>query len=197
MVNALGKIYERFIRIRGTPKEIALGFALGLFMGLSPFMGIQIVAAVFLASLLKWNKYAAAIGVWVTNPFTAPFIYSVTYLVGAKTMKIENSFDFKDTLDWSILIDLFRNSPGIITSLFVGGVVIGLPVAFMGYLIAFRAVEKYQKSLKDKIKQKKESLKEKVHKKKQLRTAARQLKNETREKRGQKLTTDNHVKQRR
>jgi uncharacterized protein (TIGR03546 family) len=180
MVKALETIYERFIRIRGTPKEIALGFALGLFLGLSPSLGIQTVVAVFLASIFKWNKYAAAIGVWVTNPFTAPFIYSATYLVGAKIMKIDNSFDLRDNLDWSVFIDLFQNSPGIITSLFAGGVVIGIPVALIGYFIAFRAVEKYQKSLKDKIKHQKDLLKEKVHQKKQLRTAARQLKKENR-----------------
>ena len=28
------KTYERFLKIRGTPKEIALGFALGLFVGM-------------------------------------------------------------------------------------------------------------------------------------------------------------------
>ena len=49
-------LYQRFIRTRGTPREIALGFALGLFIGFSPTMGAQIVIAVFFASLLKWSK---------------------------------------------------------------------------------------------------------------------------------------------
>lgn len=175
MVHSLEKLYERFIRIRGTPKEIALGFALGLFIGLTPTMGIQTVVGIFLASVLQWNKYAAAIGVWITNPFTAPFIYGSTYLVGAKMMGIENSFDFKSSFDWTIFIDLLQNSPGIITSFWVGSVVIGLPLALMGYFIAFRAVEKYQRSLiKNKIKMKKDILRTKVQQRKQHRAEARQ-----------------------
>jgi uncharacterized protein (DUF2062 family) len=37
-------------------------------------MGFQIAIGVFIAALLKWNKIAAAVGVQVTNPLTAPFI---------------------------------------------------------------------------------------------------------------------------
>ena len=33
----LKKAYERLLKIRGEPREIALGFALGIFIGMSPF----------------------------------------------------------------------------------------------------------------------------------------------------------------
>ncbi|WP_419661268.1 DUF2062 domain-containing protein [Desulfosarcina variabilis] len=35
----LKKLYQRFTRIRGNPREIAPGFALGLFISFSPTMG--------------------------------------------------------------------------------------------------------------------------------------------------------------
>ena len=35
------RVYERFIRIRGEPREIALGFALGIFVGMTPTVGVQ------------------------------------------------------------------------------------------------------------------------------------------------------------
>jgi uncharacterized protein (DUF2062 family) len=77
------KVYERILKIRGEPREIALGMGLGLFVAMSPTMGFQMVIAIFLATLFKWNKIAAALGVWLTNPLTAPFIYGLTYLVGS------------------------------------------------------------------------------------------------------------------
>ena len=89
--NALRRVYERFIRIRGQPREIALGFALGLFIGMTPTMGIQMPIAVFFAALLKWSKISAAFGVWVTNPLTAPVIYAVTYFVGASVLGLETN----------------------------------------------------------------------------------------------------------
>ncbi|MCG8687680.1 MAG: DUF2062 domain-containing protein, partial [Desulfobacterales bacterium] len=129
MGNPLGKVYDRFIRLRGNPREIGLGFALGVFLGFSPTMGIQLASAVALASVFKWNKYAAAIGVWITNPLTAPFIYGLTYLVGARLTGINNSYRLSVNFNWEALVDLLQNSPGIMVSLFVGGVVVGRPVA--------------------------------------------------------------------
>ena len=78
--------YRRFVALRGTPREIALGFSLGLFVGMSPYMMCHTVTAVFVAALLKWNKIAAAAGVFITNPVTAPFFYALTYRVGAAIM---------------------------------------------------------------------------------------------------------------
>jgi uncharacterized protein (DUF2062 family) len=59
----LHKAYERFIKIRGHPREIALGFALGIFIGMTPTMGVQTPLAVFLAALFKWSKLSAGFGV--------------------------------------------------------------------------------------------------------------------------------------
>lgn len=168
MVKSVSKLYERFIRIRGNPREIALGFALGLFIGFSPTMGIQIALAVFFASVFKWNKYAAAIAVWITNPFTAPFIYSVTYIIGAKLIGAGNSLNLSGNFDWDMLLQMLEKSPAIFISLFVGGVVVGLPIALLGYYLSFNAVDKYQKNLKEKLRLQKEKLKLKVLKKKHI-----------------------------
>lgn len=73
------KTYIRFLKLRGEPREIALGFALGVFIAFSPTIGVQMVLAIFLAALLKWSKLAVAVAVWISNPLTAPFIYGVTY----------------------------------------------------------------------------------------------------------------------
>jgi hypothetical protein len=166
MVKALQRFYNRFVRIRGTPREVALGFALGIFIGITPTMGVQIALAIFFASILKWNKYSAVLAVWITNPLTAPFIYSFTYIVGAKLLGIKNSFAMFEHMDWATLIMLVRKSPGIITSLVVGGIVVGLPLAVAGYFLAYKAVEGYQKKLKEKLKLQRERLKQKVAKKK-------------------------------
>ncbi|MDX9788504.1 MAG: DUF2062 domain-containing protein [Desulfobacterales bacterium] len=166
MVKRVRKLYERFIQIRGNPKEIALGFALGLFIGFSPTMGLQIALAVFFASIFKWNKYAAAIAVWITNPLTAPFIYSFTYVIGAKLIGTGNSLNLAGNFDWNMLLQLIEKSPAIFISLFVGGVVVGLPIALFGYYLSFNAVERYQKNLKEKLRLQKEKLKLKVLKKK-------------------------------
>ena len=86
MRSALRTTYDRFIRIRGEPKDICFGLALGIFMGISPIFGFQLILAVLIAALLKWNKIAAAMGTLISNPITTPFIYPFAYYVGSRVM---------------------------------------------------------------------------------------------------------------
>ncbi len=154
----LKEIYERLINIRGEPREIALGFALGIFIGMSPTMGIQIVIAVFFASILKWNKISAAIGVLITNPLTAPIAYSITYFVGAKILGLKKTDILPDDLGGASIFQLLSKTHEIIWAMFIGGAVIGLPLAILAYYLSYSAVRKYQDDIKSKIAEKKEKL---------------------------------------
>ena len=167
-------LYQRFIRIRGNPREIALGLALGLFIGFTPTMGAQIVIAVFFASLLKWNKITAIIGVHVTTPLTAPVIYGLTYWVGAKLMGLTHPLNLKGGLDWHHLVNMIDQAPNIFFALTIGGIVVGLPSAIIGYVASYALVDRYQKDLKEKLARKKEMLKKKIAQKKLLKRKSRQ-----------------------
>ena len=166
--NTLRRVYDRFIKIRGQPREIALGFALGVFIGMSPTMGIQMPLAVFLAAMLKWSKISAVFGVWITNPITSPFIYGLTYLVGAKLLGLKAIKTLPQDMTWSIVRELLKNAPVIFGALTIGGILIGLPLAVLSYFMSYTAVNKYQQSIKAKLVAQKARLantKEKVKKK--------------------------------
>ena len=107
----------RFIRLRGTPDEIARGFALGIFIGMTPTFGLQMVIALVLAMLLRMNRPAAIIGVWVTNPITAPLIYASEYETGRLLLGMERlglpteyTYDTLSQLSWDILLPLCLGS---------------------------------------------------------------------------------------
>lgn len=157
--NVFKKIYDRLVKIRGEPREIALGFALGIFIGMSPTIGFQTAIAVFFASILKWNKISAAVGVWISNPLTAPFIYGITYLIGASLLGVEKADSgLADTLDSTAVFALLSKTPEIIWALIVGGLITGLPLAVFGYYFCHSAVRKYQEDFKMKLARQKEKL---------------------------------------
>ena len=158
LLTSVQKTYERFLKIRGHPREIALGFSLGLFVGMTPFMGLHTIAAVAIAALFKWNKISAAISVWITNAVTAPLIYGITYLVGARFMGIEKAFNLKEINSLSAVFDLILKTPEIVWAMIVGGMVIGLPLAVIGYYFAFSITSRYQEEIKAKIARSKEKL---------------------------------------
>ena len=168
LLNMIRRIYERFLKIRGRPREIALGFALGIFIGMTPTMGIQIPIAVFFAAMLKWSKISAAFGVWITNPFTSPFIYGFTYIVGAKLLGLKVTMTMPEDFTWSIVREMLKNAPAIFGALTIGGILIGLPLAVLSYYLSFAAINKYHQSVKEKVAVHKARLvntKEKVKKK--------------------------------
>ena len=72
-MRTLKRAYYRFLRIRGAPEQIALGMALGVFIGMTPFLGFHTVIAVMLAAVFKWSKIAAGVGVFITNPSSISF----------------------------------------------------------------------------------------------------------------------------
>jgi uncharacterized protein (DUF2062 family) len=166
--NGLRRAYERFVKIRGRPREIALGFALGIFIGMTPTMGIQMPIAVFFAAMLRWSKISAAFGVWITNPFTSPFVYGLTYIAGAKLLGLKVTMTLPDDFTWSIVREMLKNAPVIFGALTVGGIIIGLPLAVLSYYLSFAAFNKYQQRIKAKVAAQKARLantKERVKKK--------------------------------
>lgn len=160
------KAYYRFLKIRGNPREIALGFALGLFVGMTPFMGLHTAIAVPLAALLKWNKFSAALAVWISNPLSAPVIYGITYFVGAKVLFVENGYQLPAEFSLDALFYILRSAPEIIGILMAGGIVVGLPLAVMGYYFALKAITEYRESIRRKIEEKKATLATKLKRKK-------------------------------
>lgn len=132
--------------MRGSPRQISLGFALGLFVGMSPFMMCHTVTAVFFASLLKWSRIAAALGVVITNPFTAPFFYALTFRVGAAVLPGASSrLAIPSEFSVEALTALIRNGPEILWILTVGGVVTGVPIALAGHLLTCRLIRLHRR----------------------------------------------------
>jgi uncharacterized protein (DUF2062 family) len=151
LLNIIRRLYERFLRIRGEPREVALGFALGIFVGMTPTIGVQTPIAIFLAALFKWSKLSSAIGVWISNPLTAPILYGVTYITGAKILSLEPVFSMPLSPTWSTFKAMLQKAPQAFGAMTVGGALLGIPLAIVSYYLAYVAVEKYQTDVKKKL----------------------------------------------
>lgn len=139
---SVAKIYQRFLKLRGDPHAIAMGLALGVFVGMSPLMGLHSVIAITAAAVFKWSKVAAILGVFVTNPLTAPVIYPLTYTLGAALLGNPITLAASGGLN---LGDLFHSSPQVLTNLFVGGGIVGLAGGAVSYFVANRAIRRYRR----------------------------------------------------
>lgn len=177
----LKKAYSRFLKIRGEPREIALGFSLGLLVGMTPAMGFHTVIAVFFATVFKWNKISAALAVWITNPFTAPFVYSMTYITGAKAMGITRAYRLSDGLSSATFIDMIKKTPEIFGAMTIGGFIIGIPLSLAGYYFIYSAISKYQDDIKRKFVEQKlrHAVKKEQRKLKKMKKTKKKYKNKS------------------
>jgi uncharacterized protein (DUF2062 family) len=86
-------IHKKLIRpiftIHGTPHSIALGAALGVFISLTPTVGIQMLIAVVIGTFIKANRIIAALLCWLSNPVTILPMYYAYYWLGGKILGIE------------------------------------------------------------------------------------------------------------
>jgi uncharacterized protein (DUF2062 family) len=73
----------KVLHIDDTPHKIALGLALGLFIGWTPLIGLHILLAIVFSTLLRANKFAAFVSIWISNVFTFFIIYYPAYLFGS------------------------------------------------------------------------------------------------------------------
>ncbi len=126
----------RFVRLRGQADEIAKGVALGIFIGMTPTFGLQMIIAIFLAFLLRENRLAAVLGVWVTNPVTAPVIYAIEYEVGRILLGLQRvsrppEFTFGEFAAMGY---------EVIGPLWVGGLLAGVLCGSLAYFVTLRLV---------------------------------------------------------
>ncbi|MDB4599846.1 DUF2062 domain-containing protein [Alphaproteobacteria bacterium] len=75
-------IFQRIIRLPGTPTSIASGFASGIAASFTPFLGLHFILAGALAMLFRGNVLASAIGTFFGNPWTFILIWLADYEVG-------------------------------------------------------------------------------------------------------------------
>lgn len=146
--------YYRFIRLRATPESLARGVALGLFISTTPTFGVQTFIALFFASILRCSKICAVVAAQLSNALTAPFIFLGTYYLGAVILdrpfdqaKLDGvlaGFDgFLDGLElgnvWtsglSAFATLWEGFRDVFVSLWVGGLIVGVVLATIGYFV--------------------------------------------------------------
>jgi uncharacterized protein (DUF2062 family) len=77
------KWMEALLHIHDSPRRTAAAFALGVFFGFSPFLGLHTVLALAVAFLFDLNRIAVLIGVYSNLPWIIAAYYGLTTAIGA------------------------------------------------------------------------------------------------------------------
>jgi uncharacterized protein len=130
--------YERFISLKGEPRAIAAGLAIGVFVGVTPTIPFHTAIIVMIGLLFRKNITAAYLGSWIiSNPLTIPLFYLSQYELGRILLGMErcqfilNDYSLKAVaaLGWQILLPLLT-----------GGLVMAPLFAVPAYFMTYRLV---------------------------------------------------------
>ena len=113
----------------GSPSKRALGLGVGIFSGCFPFFGLQTLMGVFLAKIFKGNSILAAVGTWISNPFTYVPLYYFNYRLGSLILNKE-----KNIVDFSHITttELWSQGWYLSSRLIIGSIGMGLLTGIFG-----------------------------------------------------------------
>tara|TARA_Y100001978_G_scaffold163045_1_gene149698 strand:- start:1002 stop:1439 length:438 start_codon:yes stop_codon:yes gene_type:complete len=133
------KILSLFLQQNGSPIFNAKGLAFGVFSGCFPLFGLQTLIGVFLAQIGRGNIVLAAIGTWISNPFTYLPLYFFNYKLGALLLPKSKNI----ILDPVLIKEDFWGQGWFFTSrLVLGSSLVGL---FLGITFGFIAYIFYKR----------------------------------------------------
>lgn len=138
----LGKKLARVRALTDGPHRVALGMAIGIYIGFVPLLGIKTLLAMGVARLSRGNVIAAAIGVTLHDLLlpVAPLLLVWEYRTGrillGGTGHPDLPFEFAHgrLADWFHWSAILRLEPPLI----VGALVIGIPFGILGYVLCRR-----------------------------------------------------------
>lgn len=134
LLRGLRHAYKKILRIKSSPHDIALGLALGVFVGLLPIIPFQSILVLALALATRSSKLTALLGTLISNPLNIPFLYFIMYKLGRFFLpETRGRFNPEHlTID-----DLLQTGWHVFGAMSLGGVLIGIPSAIAAYFLAF------------------------------------------------------------
>ncbi|MFZ2196965.1 MAG: DUF2062 domain-containing protein [Thermodesulfovibrionales bacterium] len=122
---------------------MAIAFAIGVFIGMSPLLGVHTVLGLAAAWLFRLNRIITLVGVFVTNPWTIVPIYSFGTWVGARIIGMDN---LVPAIDWShiTLVGFFKEFRPLLLPFLVGNTALGMVSAVVSYILIYKAAKNYR-----------------------------------------------------
>ncbi len=134
---------RKFLRILKTemekgkdhPGKMAASIALGLFFGIVPIWGFQMLAAFTTASLLKLNRVVVLLATNISFPIFIPFVVFISYEFGSLFVSDPVQLPAFEDIDQEMIYLQ-------INQYLIGSVILAIVVAFLGFSLTFILMKK-------------------------------------------------------
>jgi uncharacterized protein (DUF2062 family) len=128
--------------IKDSPERLAMSFSTGLFIGISPLLGLHTILSIMVASVFRLNKLVTLMGTYVTNPWSLVPIYAFCTWVGTKLTGTTgvSGLNFHEITVFNIL----KTLKGLFWPFVVGTTTVAIVSAFLSYWIVLFLVKRFR-----------------------------------------------------
>ncbi len=124
----------------GSAGKRSRGLAAGVFSGCLPLFGLQTLVGIALAKIVNGNIFLAALGTWISNPFTYLPIYWFNYQVGSFLLGAKSQ-NYEIT-NWN---NLLVQGGQITHRLLLGSTFVGTIAASIIFIVSYLQLQKLTK----------------------------------------------------
>ena len=148
--------FVHLLHLDESAHSIALGAAIGVFIAMTPTIGLQMLLIFFVTSVLRANRVAGVPMAWITNPATLVPIYWFNLKVGMKIVGGSEGMldDFekgvrgivsRDLPWWDLVKQWWDVAMDVSVPLWVGSTLVGLISAALAYGIMYYLITVYRR----------------------------------------------------
>jgi uncharacterized protein (DUF2062 family) len=148
----LRPVLRWILKLRSSPRAIAGGLGLGMFIAFTPTVGIQIILAIIAATLCNVNRPAAIAPVWITNPVTVAPVYTFNYWLGTliwpgpplaevKELFVNLGTALTHLQFWDMkeaILAMLQIGMEILIPLLIGSIEVGIVLGILTYIISLK-----------------------------------------------------------
>lgn len=147
---------DQLLHTHDTPQRTAAAYALGVFFGFSPFLGLHTILGLIFAFTLNLNRVAVLLGIYSNLPWILPAYYTLATMLGAAILRVQVPpgllKDLTEALTDASWAD-FRHLAHALTPLLWGfglGSMIGAVIlAFIAYRVSLTMVIAHRRHLEN------------------------------------------------
>ncbi len=140
-ITSFKEVLKTIVALDDTPHKLALSFAVGVYVSVSPFLGIHTILIIVISIIFGLNKVSALAGSWANLPWTMPFVYYSEYRIGEFFLNKDIHFTIKPfTMEHYL-----KSGPDVFISIFIGSVVEGVFFGIISYFLLKYLITVYRR----------------------------------------------------
>ena len=145
---------KRLLRLSGTPHSIAAGFAAGVALSMTPFVGFHYILCFVVAFLLRINVLAAVLGTTIGNPLTFPVIWLATFETGNLVLgrfgRPESEMNV-EAITHALFHDSWHAVLPVLEPMLIGSIPIAILTGGIAYCAVYYAAAAFQSARRERF----------------------------------------------